>query len=163
MNLQLLKELEDLKEEHLRLSQELYDLHRAGYEAFKGTGKEAFIGYFSKNGFVRADDSGGSGITMKYKGLTVCLGEYVDGVLNFRMRDVFEHIIQVHQDCDEHQPTHVNEKAALESRIAYEVKTINALKEAITNFTPCRCYLTLDKQTKQYDGFSDIADKLIER
>jgi len=160
MNLQLLKQLEDLKEEHLLLYQELCELRNEGHKAFKQAVRQEFIDYFSKNGFAR-DDSGNSGVTMRYKRSAVSLHEYVSDVFSFKMRDTFEHTVHVHQDCDGYKPTHVNEKLTLEDRIAHEIKAIEALKASITNFMPCRSYLTVDKQQKQYDGFSEIIDKTI--
>jgi len=160
MILQQLKQLEDLKEEHLQLYHELCELRSEGHKAFKQAVRQEFIDYFSKKGFDRTDD-GAIGVTMRHKGLAVGLHEYVSDVFSFKMRDAFEHTVHVHQECDGYKPTHVNEKLTLEDRITHEIKAIEALKASITNFTQCRNYLTLDKQHKQYDGFSEIIDKAI--
>ena len=146
----------------MRLHEELQDLCLNSCELYEKELTEDFINYFNEKGFIKSETVG-AGTAMKYKKITAYLSDGVAGIFTFEMSGVFKHTICVHQRRSKYIPTHVNENEPLENRIAHEVEMINDLKSEVTRFSPYRYhYLTLDKSLKEYDGFSDIADKLIE-
>jgi len=154
MNLEKLKHLADLKEEHLDLYKELQGIRAAGEREFMKSIRGEFESYFNKNGFAASSESDVA-ITMKYKSLSASLHVFGD-TFELKLPDGVSPQGRIHQECDSYKPTHVNDSLPLDAKIDHEVKSIGELRLAIANTPPCCYYLTIGKQAKRHDCLSDV-------
>ena len=158
MDLKLLMELEDLKENHKNAYFELRSLRDEGLNEYIKQSKQDFIKYFADIGFSR--DNTGHAITMRYKGIKATLTTDND-ILRFDMKPGTLNLIRINEVCDESLPTHVSDTMPIEQRINHEKNAIAKLQKLIINFTPCKYFMTIDNQHKQYDTLIEIIEHLV--
>ncbi|MCL1995053.1 MAG: hypothetical protein FWG63_02515 [Defluviitaleaceae bacterium] len=177
MKWELIKKLEDEKENHANLRSELEQMRKNSLEIFKTKARNAFIGYFAEKGFTLAQDTSTQEtkqknepkkdrIKMQYKNLSVTLGSCDSNVwtvscdgssfgLGYPTRWV-----NVCQDYPVYCVPRPYINAPIEDGIAYEVEASEHLKNAIANYNPDSCYFAIDNHHQRHATFESVMEKI---